>query len=144
MNPPQSDSIRDAVRRRLLELDWSQADLAREAGVNANTITAIIKYGRWPKDETREKIEKALGWPKGRIEELATIGERGVSVTPPIAQTDESPSVSGTPPTALFNWLSAAEKRGYTADERALIEAQAFAAALEAAAKIDASRAEGT
>jgi transcriptional regulator with XRE-family HTH domain len=104
MNPPQSDSIRDAVRRRLLELDWSQADLAREAGVNANTITAIIKYGRWPKDETREKIEKALGWPKGRIEELATIGERGVNVTEPIRQTDESPSASGDQPLVLAGW----------------------------------------
>lgn len=56
--------ITDALRR----LSWSQADLARESGLDTGTISDVVNEVRWPRVKTQKKIEDALGLPSGTLE----------------------------------------------------------------------------
>lgn len=51
-----------AVRDRRLWLRLDQAELARNAEVDVKTLRSLEKGDRWPRDSTRSKIERALGW----------------------------------------------------------------------------------
>lgn len=48
------------LRERRVELGWSQAKLAREAGVNVETVRMIEEGCTEPRPATLEKIGKAL------------------------------------------------------------------------------------
>ena len=56
-----------AIRERLDDKDWSQAELARQASVNPGTIGDLFTGIRQPAPRTRRKIEQVLGWPEGTI-----------------------------------------------------------------------------
>lgn len=60
-------------RDRRLELGMTQAELAKKAGVNDNTISVMECGISEPLWTTRQKIRKALGWPE---EHFYTVEER--------------------------------------------------------------------
>lgn len=57
-----------AARRR--ELNMDRAALARTAGVDPKTLRAFEEGERWPRDQSRTRIESALKWPAGILEKL--------------------------------------------------------------------------
>lgn len=58
----------EAISDRMSELRWSKAELARQAGVDANTIGDFMSGKRWPRRDTRRALERALGFGDGYIE----------------------------------------------------------------------------
>ncbi|WP_158088735.1 helix-turn-helix domain-containing protein [Thermoactinospora rubra] len=53
------------------ELGLTQQQLAARAGVDVKTIYNLESGERWPQAATRGKIEKALGWVGGALEDIA-------------------------------------------------------------------------
>jgi transcriptional regulator with XRE-family HTH domain len=49
----------------------SSESLGKRAGLSANTIRSFLSGSRWPVAAGRRKIETALEWPAGLIEEIA-------------------------------------------------------------------------
>lgn len=52
-------------------LHLNAADVARIAAVDAGTVSDFLRGKRWPTTRTRARIEAALQWPPGRLEQLA-------------------------------------------------------------------------
>ena len=61
-----------AVAARRGELGMTQQELADAAGVDSKTIYNLEAGGRWPIARTRALIEKALAWPLGEMERIAS------------------------------------------------------------------------
>ena len=61
-----------AVAARRGELAMTQQELAAAAGVDSKTIYNLESRGRWPIARTRASIEKALDWPSGELDRLAS------------------------------------------------------------------------
>ena len=57
-----------AVRRQ--ELDLTQRSLARDGVVAAGALIALEKGRRWPRNKTIAKIEQALEWQPGTLNQL--------------------------------------------------------------------------
>jgi transcriptional regulator with XRE-family HTH domain len=73
------------VAQRRNELEISQRTLAAAQVMNAGALIAFEKGRSWPRPKTREKLEEALGWPAGHIENLrrqykAESGPGGIDV----------------------------------------------------------------
>jgi hypothetical protein len=49
----------------------SPESLGNQASVASNGIRSFLAGERWPNAASRTKIERALGWPTGRIEDIA-------------------------------------------------------------------------
>ena len=73
-----------AVAARRGELDMTQQQLSAAAGVDSKTIGNLESRGRWPIATTRARIEKALGWPSGEMERIASL-EPAPAVPPGLA-----------------------------------------------------------
>jgi hypothetical protein len=63
-----------AVRSRMAELDAQPTRFARDSGVSENTLRDFLAGKTWPIMRTMGRIERALGWPAGRIEAIARGG----------------------------------------------------------------------
>ncbi|MFE3196231.1 hypothetical protein ACFXHA_45050 [Nocardia sp. NPDC059240] len=63
------------VQRRRLGLSMDPTTLARNAGVDTKTTRALEAGERWPRDMSRLKIEKALGWSAGSLEQIRAGGK---------------------------------------------------------------------
>lgn len=63
------------VKERRLQLKMSTPELARVAGVDPKTVRALESGERWPQDTSRAKIEKALGWAAGSLDDYAGGGQ---------------------------------------------------------------------
>lgn len=61
---------RDAFIRRRAELDVTQEEVARKAGVAPRTVQNL-EHGVWPQPVTRHKLEQAVGWPPGELHRLS-------------------------------------------------------------------------
>lgn len=61
-----------AVAARRGELRMTQQELAAAAGVDSKTIGNLERRGRWPIARSRALIEKALHWPLGEMERIAS------------------------------------------------------------------------
>lgn len=61
--PTWAEVVNDACKARY----WTQAELARQAKLSANTITGIVKGKHQPGWDTLMKIEQAVGWPPGEM-----------------------------------------------------------------------------
>lgn len=72
-----------AVTARRGELGMTQQELAGAAGVDIKTIGNLESRGRWPIARTRARIEKALGWPVGELERLASEEPEPEPLIPP-------------------------------------------------------------
>lgn len=82
------EAARQAVRDALATANRSNAQLARDAGVDVGTINDFTAGLRWPRLNTLMKLDKALGWSVGTIDRLSRGGEVSVS-----AQEDALPGV---------------------------------------------------
>ena len=60
-----------AVSARMGELGLTQRALAEQAGVDAKTLRDLLDGKRWPQAVTRGRLEQALGWTYGQLEDLA-------------------------------------------------------------------------
>jgi transcriptional regulator with XRE-family HTH domain len=70
-----------AVRVRRAELAWTQEELAREAGVNVDTVSDLEAGNTWPRTRTLRAIEQALTLERGELDRVAHNPEP--SVIPP-------------------------------------------------------------
>ena len=61
-----------AVAARRGELGLTQHQLAAKAGVDPKTVGNLEKRDRWPIAKNRAAIEKALLWPSGEMERIAS------------------------------------------------------------------------
>lgn len=66
------------VQRRRLDLELSAAGLARKAGVNIRTLANLETGESWPRQTSRAKLERALGFPLGALEFLAESPGQGL------------------------------------------------------------------
>jgi transcriptional regulator with XRE-family HTH domain len=65
------DPVRSAITRRMTDLGWNTADLAREAGVDPGTVGDFLNGKiRSPQRATRAAISRALGWDADAIDQL--------------------------------------------------------------------------
>ena len=68
-------------------LGWSQTELATRAGVDPGTLGDFVAGARWPRQTTRGRIEKALQWRPGTIQQIAD-GAEPPEIVSPAADTD--------------------------------------------------------
>ena len=61
-----------AVAARRGDLDMTQQELADKANVDVKTVGSLEGRGRWPIARSRARIERALGWPPGEMERIAS------------------------------------------------------------------------
>lgn len=66
-----AESLDTAMDDRRTELGMLWEDVAAAAGVSYETLRAI-RRGRMMRSLTRAKIEQALRWPRGHIQDLLT------------------------------------------------------------------------
>lgn len=57
------------------ELGLTVAELAAKAGVDPGTVRGLITGRRWLREDTRERITTALGWPRGEIARRVWTGQ---------------------------------------------------------------------
>ena len=60
MTDPNWTAVRDAIAARLDQLGWSKAELARQSGVDADTIGALLNGSREPRPSTRRRLSRPL------------------------------------------------------------------------------------
>lgn len=72
MTPEQRKRAGLAVGTRIIELGMTGNTVARDTGLNVQTVRALVRGQRWPREKTRELIAKALDWPPDEIERRAT------------------------------------------------------------------------
>lgn len=65
------DEARRVVRRAVEAHENGRVAFARKAKLDPGTLGDFLDGRHWPQARTRNKIEKALGWPSGRISDLA-------------------------------------------------------------------------
>lgn len=77
------DAARLALRRALAAKGWNPADLSRAAGVDQGTVLDFLNGNRTPQIKTRGRMEQAVGWPAGTLDDIAAGHE------PPLVELDE-------------------------------------------------------
>lgn len=85
-----TEGIRRSVAARLAELQWSRARLARESGVDPNTISDFLNGKRQPSSVTLAKLESALGLTHGT----------------PTASGEDSPPPEGRSSGFEYEWIA--------------------------------------
>lgn len=83
---------REAIMRNLASRGWNPADLARHAQADQGTVLDFLNGKRTAQLRTRGKIEAALDWTPGTIDDIAAGGE-----IPPIKPPGEPPALSVVP-----------------------------------------------
>jgi DNA-binding XRE family transcriptional regulator len=78
--------VGEIVSQRRNELQRDAADLARSAEVDPKTLQSLERGERWPRDRSRSRIEEALGWQLGSLNELRA-GREAVVMPPEQART---------------------------------------------------------
>lgn len=56
------------------ELGLSTPELASRAGVDPTTVRAFLRGSSWPRETTRAKLARALGWRVGDAARIAVAG----------------------------------------------------------------------
>ena len=74
------------VRARMEELDLTPNDIARAAHLDPTTVRALIRGERWPRESTRARINKVLGWPHGEVTRRAFVPALDQISTPELAR----------------------------------------------------------
>lgn len=69
------------VAARREELGLPQRKLARDGVIAAGALIALEKGRRWPRAKTLSKLEPALGWPAGRLNEMRDEAAASLSTT---------------------------------------------------------------
>ncbi|MBF6350329.1 hypothetical protein IU448_15080 [Nocardia flavorosea] len=66
-----------------------QALLAERAGVDPKTVRSLEKGERWPRDQSRAKIESALQWPAGALDRLLNEAIASIEFNAPLPSAAE-------------------------------------------------------
>ena len=115
------------VAQRRLEIGYSEKQLMDLTRIDRKTLAALEDGTRWPQEETRFKIEKALRWPLGSIEKA-----RADAKWTPIPLPEPTPI---DPLEAVSDDELLAEIRRRMRGERNVMEANASAGASSKASK---------
>lgn len=67
--------------------DWDQVDLARHAGVSRGTVQKLERVGVLS-EENEYRIEHALGWEEGSLDEVRSGGKPIVKAAQNVPPTD--------------------------------------------------------
>lgn len=79
--PPVSrDAARREARRAIAATGMHRETWAKQAKLDPKTVSTFLEGATWPQAPTRKKIEDALGWPAGSLEDIAD-GQYVVEVT---------------------------------------------------------------
>lgn len=77
------DSRRQVARAAYIarrgDLGLTQEDVARLADVAVRTVVNWESQGVWPNAKTRARLEKAVQWEPGQLEQLAASVPEGIS-----------------------------------------------------------------
>lgn len=65
------DDARREARRAVEATGLTRSAFADQAGIDVGTLSDFLDGKRWPQAPKRRKIEERLGWPAGRISDLA-------------------------------------------------------------------------
>lgn len=68
------DAAREFVRHAMSQGGLSRSALARDAGIDPKTLRGFLDGGRWPQQESRSAISKALGWSADEIDHIEQTG----------------------------------------------------------------------
>lgn len=69
------NNARQAVHAVLAQREINPTDFSRDARIDIATVSDFLEGARWPKITTQGRMEKALGWPAGSIQAIATGSE---------------------------------------------------------------------
>lgn len=64
------DDARRETRRAVDATLGGRGAFAKKAGLDPQTLSTFLNGARWPHGATLAKIERALGWPAGRITDM--------------------------------------------------------------------------
>lgn len=67
MTPEERERAGRVITDRITELGSTVTHIAHKAGLDPRTLRAVISGQRWPRDETRARINAALDWPEGEV-----------------------------------------------------------------------------
>lgn len=70
MNGRSQAEVGALVDQRRKHRGMSEAQLRDVADVDRKTLRALLDGTRWPQEETRMRVEAALGWVAGSIQDL--------------------------------------------------------------------------
>lgn len=79
---------------------WTNADLARAAGVDAGTVGDFLGGVRWPKGITKAKFAAALGWTPESLDRIER-GDEPVSAETVSSSDQDAGVLLDMPPEAL-------------------------------------------
>ncbi|WP_233151361.1 helix-turn-helix domain-containing protein [Mycobacterium lehmannii] len=79
-----------AVAARRRELGISQRELARQGIITAPALIHFEKGRSWPRERTRDTLEKVLQWPAGTIARIRAGGSAAEVVTGPAESSDDA------------------------------------------------------
>lgn len=82
-----TEEVGQLVRQRMKDLRLSTRQVLQETQVDRKTLQALLDGTRWPQEETRLKLEVALQWKAGSIEDL----RNGDPATPEDPQEEDDP-----------------------------------------------------
>jgi transcriptional regulator with XRE-family HTH domain len=74
-DPLDIDAIRQAVDDARLSRAWSAAELSRRVGVDPATMWKVLHAKKHVKEDTYNRIDDVLGWPKGTTINIGHGGE---------------------------------------------------------------------
>jgi transcriptional regulator with XRE-family HTH domain len=75
MAPLDLERVGELVRTRRGVLGLTQQQLAEKAGIDTGTISSLELGQTWPWAKNRSRIDQALGWRPGSLEEVRHGGE---------------------------------------------------------------------
>lgn len=112
------DAARREARRAITATGLHRETWARKvAKVDPKTVATFLEGSTWPQAPTRKKIEEALGWPVGSLEEIAD--GQFVPEVHPFDQKPDSDSIEKWHIAGVARHMAATDTLGFS-DERVL------------------------
>lgn len=135
------DAARRAVKRAVdLAAPGRVTEWCRDAGIDPKTLRSFLSAERWPSAKTLQGIERALGWPLGRIEDLAEAVDTSEQASVPDAIRADAALLPEVRDYLLSSYhlllrLQAMPRSGPVATERERLDAELHAEIVAAAAE---------
>lgn len=87
---PYKDAAVEAAKTRMDEQTLTQRDLAARAGVDLKTVSNFLTGKTWPRALQRGRIEAALEWPNGTLQQIANGGPPPGETVPGVDPNEET------------------------------------------------------
>lgn len=82
MTDRSNAEVGSLVRRRMKACSMTEGRLRAAANVDRKTLLGLLDGTRWPQEDTRLKVELALGWQAGSIQDIREGKPPTLSATP--------------------------------------------------------------